>query len=94
MMMIKKMILGLVALMMGCQVVMAQKSIVILYENDVHCGIDGYTKLAGLRDAINKRIRPMRRPCVVATSFKATPQVPSRRDSTLPISCAIWTITR
>lgn len=29
-----------------------QKSIVILYENDVHCGIDGYAKLAGLRDAI------------------------------------------
>ncbi len=28
------------------------KSIVILYENDVHCAIDGYTKLAGLRDAI------------------------------------------
>lgn len=31
-----------------------QKSIVILYENDVHCGIDGYAKLAGLRDAIVK----------------------------------------
>jgi len=31
----------------------SSKSIVILYENDVHCGIDGYTKLAGLRDAIN-----------------------------------------
>ena len=30
-----------------------QKSIVILYENDVHCGIDGYAKIAGLRDAIN-----------------------------------------
>lgn len=30
------------------------KSIVILYENDVHGGIDGYTKLAGLRDAIVK----------------------------------------
>ena len=29
-----------------------QKSIVVLYENDVHCGIDGYQKLAGLRDAI------------------------------------------
>ncbi len=29
-----------------------QKSIVILYENDVHCNIEGYTKLAGLRDAI------------------------------------------
>ena len=28
------------------------KTIVILYENDVHCAIDGYTKLAGLRDAI------------------------------------------
>ena len=28
------------------------KSIVILYENDVHCAIDNYAKLAGLRDAI------------------------------------------
>ena len=28
------------------------KSIVILYENDVHCGIDGYTQMRGLRDAI------------------------------------------
>ena len=28
------------------------KTIVILYENDVHCSIDGYTRLAGLRDAI------------------------------------------
>lgn len=30
------------------------KSIVILYENDVHCNIDGYSKLAGWRDAINQ----------------------------------------
>ena len=44
----------MVALMMGCLTVTAQKSIVILYENDAHCGIDGYTKIAGLRDAINK----------------------------------------
>ena len=29
-----------------------KKSIVILYENDVHCGIDGYTQMQGLRDAI------------------------------------------
>jgi len=29
------------------------KSIVVLYENDVHCAIDGYAKIAGLRDAIN-----------------------------------------
>jgi 2',3'-cyclic-nucleotide 2'-phosphodiesterase (5'-nucleotidase family) len=28
------------------------KSIVILYENDVHCAIDGYQTLAGLRDAM------------------------------------------
>lgn len=28
------------------------KSIVILYENDVHCAIEGYQKLAGLRNAI------------------------------------------
>lgn len=49
----QKVIMSVLALMMGCQV-MAQKSIVILYENDAHCGIDGYTKMAGLRDAINK----------------------------------------
>lgn len=29
------------------------RSIVILYENDVHCSIDGYAKLAGLRDAVS-----------------------------------------
>ena len=27
-------------------------SIVILFENDVHCAIDGYARIAGLRDAI------------------------------------------
>lgn len=31
-----------------------QKSIVILYENDVHCGIDGYSKMRGLADAIQQ----------------------------------------
>ena len=36
------------------QVTPPQKSIVVLYENDVHCGIDGYAKMAGLRDAINQ----------------------------------------
>ena len=36
------------------QVASPQKSIVVLYENDVHCGIDGYAKMAGLRDAINQ----------------------------------------
>ena len=28
------------------------RPIVILYDNDVHCGIDGYVQMAGLRDAI------------------------------------------
>ena len=28
-------------------------SLVVLYENDAHCAIDGYAKLAGLRDAIS-----------------------------------------
>lgn len=28
------------------------RNIVILFENDVHCAMDGYAKLAGLRDAI------------------------------------------
>ena len=50
----KRMILGMMVLMMGLHAGWAQKSIVILYENDVHCGIDGYQKMAGLRDAINK----------------------------------------
>ena len=52
--MVRKICFSVLALVMGCHLVMAQKSIVILYENDVHCGIDGYTKIAGLRDAINK----------------------------------------
>lgn len=30
-----------------------RSTIVVLFENDVHCAIDGYTKLAGLRDAID-----------------------------------------
>ena len=30
----------------------ADKSIVIFYDNDVHGGIDGYVKIAGLRDAV------------------------------------------
>ena len=30
------------------------KSIVILFDNDVHCAINGYTRMAGLRDAITK----------------------------------------
>lgn len=29
-----------------------QKSIVVLYDNDVHCAFEGYEKMAGLRDAI------------------------------------------
>lgn len=50
----RKILWSVLALVMGCQAMVAQKSILILYENDVHCGIDGYTKLAGLRDAINR----------------------------------------
>lgn len=52
-MMIKSFFLGLMTLTLGSCFSYAQKSIVILYENDVHCGIDGYAKMAGLRDAIN-----------------------------------------
>ena len=49
-----KLCISVIALMMGFQAASCQKSIVILYENDVHCGIDGYKKMAGLRDAINR----------------------------------------
>lgn len=31
----------------------SDKSIVVLYDNDVHCQIEGYQKMAGLRDAIS-----------------------------------------
>ena len=44
----------LVVMLMAGVSAWAQKSIVILYENDVHCGIDGYAKMAGLRDAIEQ----------------------------------------
>ena len=40
----KKTFLCLLALVMSSQVIVAQKSIVILYENDVYGSIDGYTK--------------------------------------------------
>lgn len=30
-----------------------QRSIVILYENDVHCVLDGYARLRGLADAVS-----------------------------------------
>ena len=57
----KKIVFGTMALLiLGCRAATSQesqqksKSIVILYENDAHCGIDGYTKIAGLRDAINQ----------------------------------------
>ena len=56
-----KKVFSLIALVMGCMTIQAQstlnsgkKSIVILYENDAHCGIDGYAKMAGLRDAISR----------------------------------------
>jgi len=31
----------------------SNNTVVVLYENDVHCAIDGYSRLAGLRDAIS-----------------------------------------
>ena len=30
----------------------SSRSIVVVFENDVHCNMDGYAKFAGLRDAI------------------------------------------
>ena len=34
------------------QVLASPRSIVVVYENDVHCNMEGYAKFAGLRDAI------------------------------------------
>ena len=70
-----------------------KSSIVILYENDVHCGIDGYTKMAGCAMPSTGRTRPMRPPSVAATSCRATRRVPSPRGNISLISCAGWTTT-
>lgn len=32
------------------------KPIIILYDNDVHCTVDGYAKIAGLRDRLQARV--------------------------------------
>lgn len=32
----------------------AEKSIVILFEGDTHCEVDGYSRFAGLRDAMRQ----------------------------------------
>lgn len=47
--------ISLTLVLMASAIVWAapKKSIVILYENDVHCAIDGYQTFAGLRDAIS-----------------------------------------
>lgn len=37
-------------LLTGCS--QKERSIVVVFDNDVHCAIEGYTKLAGYRDAI------------------------------------------
>ena len=50
----KEFLVMMLALVTGSCVVKAQKSIVVLYENDAHCGIEGYTKIAGLRNAISQ----------------------------------------
>lgn len=43
-------ITAILLLLAGCRP--KNENIVILYENDVHCAIENYAKLAGLRDAI------------------------------------------
>ena len=48
----------LMPLLVGCHTVKSvvpqkERSIVVLFDNDVHCGIQGYQKVAGLRDAIS-----------------------------------------
>lgn len=36
----------------GCTSQPPEKNIVIIYDNDVHCAVDGYVKLSGIRDAV------------------------------------------
>ena len=44
--------LSLVSCNKGVTPAVDDRPIVIIYDNDVHCAVDGYTKIAGLRDAI------------------------------------------
>jgi 2',3'-cyclic-nucleotide 2'-phosphodiesterase (5'-nucleotidase family) len=48
----KKLLTMTAACVMAAAMWAHEKSIVVLYENDVHCAIDGYARMAGLRDAI------------------------------------------
>ena len=86
-MMKRKTLLSVIALVMGCHAMLAQKSIVILYENDVHCGIDGYTKMAGLRDAITQADTAYVGAVCVGDFLQGNTREPSRRDSISPTSC-------
>lgn len=47
-----KQLFFLLTLLMVSNYAFCQKSIVILHDNDVHCAINGYGKMAGLRNAI------------------------------------------
>ena len=49
---LKHVTLTLFIALLAVTVAAKEKSIVILYENDVHCAIDGYASMCGLRDAI------------------------------------------
>ncbi|MBR5576000.1 MAG: hypothetical protein IKW22_01780, partial [Bacteroidaceae bacterium] len=45
-------VLLFVTLLCGCNAG-KERSIVILYENDAHCVLDGYARLRGLADAVS-----------------------------------------
>ena len=92
-MMTKNIFLSMVALMMGCLSVTAQKSIVILYENDAHCGIDGYTKIAGLRDAINRSDTAYAGAVCCGDFLQGNTTGAISKGSTSPTSCGSWTTT-
>lgn len=44
--------LGYVFLLAGMLCLSCSSSLVVLYDNDVHCAVDGYARMAGLRDSL------------------------------------------
>lgn len=46
--------LGYVFLLAGMLCLSCSSSLVVLYDNDVHCAVDGYARMAGLRDSLKE----------------------------------------
>ena len=49
--------LGSMLALVGMLCISCSSSLVVLYDNDVHCAVDGYARMAGLRDSLRRAKR-------------------------------------